>query len=214
MSTAKTIPELSECGGRAMTADKHWEEYKLLQGKIDKIGSAKFQIKGWTVTLITLVIVASLSSSFSTGSLAITVPIIGLAFFLLERHQVRLGKSYGKRADQLEQLLRAHAIRGMRPEEKGPRVAQFSKSASATCPKWIRKHTLPRVAWRAITNSDNSFYMLIALLYVLVLILAILSGSGDKSGDGAQESQVKVKAKDDNNPLRTPASQDKASRNP
>lgn len=154
-----------------MPAHQHWEEYKLLQGKIDKIGSAKFQIKGWTVTLITAVIVASFTWSVSNVALVVTIPIIGLAFYLLEHEQVRLGRSYGKRADQLEQLMRGQATLGIRPEEKTPRIAQFSKAASARCPKWLSKHTRARAAWRAIANTDTSFYMLIALLFVLVLMV-------------------------------------------
>lgn len=29
-----------------------WDEYKLLQDKIDRIGTFKFQVKGWSATLV------------------------------------------------------------------------------------------------------------------------------------------------------------------
>lgn len=154
-----------------MTNDPNWEEYTLLQGKIDRIGAAKFQIKGWTVTLVTVVIVAGLTSGLSGVSMIVMIWIIGTSFFLLEREQLRLSRSYGKRVLQLEHVLRSKAKRGATPEEKSPRIAQFSMGALPRPPVMFLNKGMPPKVWRAIVNTDNSFYILILVVSVIVLFM-------------------------------------------
>jgi len=51
-----------------------WEEYKMIQDKIDKIGAFRFRLRGWLITLMTAVATAA----FSTNKLTYAVFIVGL----------------------------------------------------------------------------------------------------------------------------------------
>ena len=46
-----------------------WEEYKMIQDKIDKIGAFRFRLRGWLITLMTAVATAA----FSTNKLTYVV---------------------------------------------------------------------------------------------------------------------------------------------
>lgn len=42
---------MTEVEGKQTLSSIEWEEYKLLQGKIDNLGEFEFKIRGWAVTL-------------------------------------------------------------------------------------------------------------------------------------------------------------------
>jgi hypothetical protein len=80
------------------------DEYKILQDKIDKIGSFRFTMKGWSVTAV-LAASAAAGSAMSlatvlTISLGLVVMI--LFFFSWELEQVKLSRLFGHRARKLE----------------------------------------------------------------------------------------------------------------
>lgn len=80
------------------------DEYKILQDKIDKIGSFRFVIKGWSITAV---IAASAAGSATRSLLTVFTISAGLAlmlllFFVFEFGQVKLSRIFGARARRLE----------------------------------------------------------------------------------------------------------------
>ena len=80
-----------------------FDEYKLLQDKIDRIGSFRVTIKGWAVTAWTAVVVAvSTSKGFSPKTGAEAIDTLLLFFFILEASQVRYEWRYSNRVRLIE----------------------------------------------------------------------------------------------------------------
>jgi hypothetical protein len=45
----------------AADGDRSWDEYKLIQEKLDRIGDFRFRVRGWAITLVTGLIAAGLA---------------------------------------------------------------------------------------------------------------------------------------------------------
>src|ERR1017187_2044080 len=84
------------------------DEYKILQDKIDKIGSFRFTIKGWSVTAVIAASAAASTTGRLTTALTVSVGLVLMLafFFWLEFEQVRLSWLFGDRAARLEDAFR------------------------------------------------------------------------------------------------------------
>lgn len=82
------------------------EEYKLLQGKLDKIGEFKFHVKNWAFTLTLGILVGGFASKLPILSVFFSAVVPSAAFWLLDRRQDRLSDTYAKRAIYLEEVAR------------------------------------------------------------------------------------------------------------
>lgn len=60
------------------TIESAWQEYKVLQDKVDRIADFRFRIKGWMVTIV----LAISFGGYATGGLA-PIAYVGLAFVVL-----------------------------------------------------------------------------------------------------------------------------------
>jgi hypothetical protein len=80
------------------------EEYKLIQGKIDKLGEDKFKVRSWCFTLLTGGAVATnlLDNSSFTPLILIWAFAAVLAFHFIELRQRQIGKRLGYRAAAIE----------------------------------------------------------------------------------------------------------------
>ena len=89
-----------------------WEEYKLLQEKLDKIGDFRFRIKSWAMTLITGFIVGGFASNIpSTIYLIGGLPIIAM-FHMFDRNQSIWHDAFVRRLSRIEFLLRRESKAG------------------------------------------------------------------------------------------------------
>ncbi len=81
-----------------------FDEYKILQDKIDKIGGFRFTIKGWSVTALIAASAAGTAAKSFSIALTITVGLLLMLgfFFKFEVEQVRLSRTFGRRARKLE----------------------------------------------------------------------------------------------------------------
>ena len=96
-----------------------WDEYKLLQDKIDKIGAFRFTIKGWSITAVIAASAAGSGKGLSTVcTISLGLVLMLVFFFLLEHEQVRWSRLFGNRADGLKMLSRKSV------EAKGRRSAR------------------------------------------------------------------------------------------
>jgi hypothetical protein len=98
------------------------EEYKLIQGKIDKLGEDKFKVRSWCFTIVAGILAGAKLSGALTDSLnsffllLIFVPII-VAFQFVELKQRRLANWLGLRALEIEKQ--------WKPNPHAPQLAGF-----------------------------------------------------------------------------------------
>jgi hypothetical protein len=103
------------------------EEYKIIQGKIDKLGEDKFKVRSWCFTLLTGgAAIAQFSGILSKSWLGLFVFILFIpairAFHLVELRQRQIGKRLGSRAQEIESTWRR--LQGRNKEEiPTPRLA-------------------------------------------------------------------------------------------
>jgi hypothetical protein len=134
-----------------------WEEYKLVQDKIDKIGAFRFRLRGWLITLIAAVATAAFSAQLSW-----IVFVVGLltiaAFHVMESQQERWVIALASRASLLEKELQS--------EYGAPKTAQALRTARIVANQ--------KLLLRAIGASDiRAFYIPVyALTFVGLLTTA------------------------------------------
>lgn len=163
------------------------DEYKLLQDKMDKIGSFRFTIKGWSITAV---IAATAAGSNSSSLLTVLMISLGLTFMLVlffyfEFQQVELTRIFGARAGKLEDAFRqidrgrakstaetiaapyiAHEIVLARHQQR-PSERQSSRWVQRAKKRWNGRAE----HWRVLKQADIRFYVaLILLAFVLPLV--------------------------------------------
>jgi hypothetical protein len=138
----------------ANSPDYPWEEYKLLQSKVDGIGSFKFQVRGWAITLVSAFLVSGLSANIPPFAFLGGLVIVGL-FFLLDNNQQMWQSAYVGRLAQLERkLVSGQAGRG---KDLSPGVVRTTGAAVRELRRG-RRLFLVGEAW--------IFYGLLALLTI------------------------------------------------
>lgn len=146
-----------------MENDPRWEEYKILQDKIDKIGAFRFQVRGWVVTLITAALVAGPVPQGVTGPVLALVPFGGLllvfVFWCLEVEQSRNQNLLFARVRQIEvswgdgpQLGREIVLEHGRAKREIQKTQGWSRVA------WIR--------WFLVRQVPHSFYVLTYVFFL------------------------------------------------
>ncbi len=105
--------------------DRTWDEYSLLQGKIDRIGAFKFQIRGWVISFVFVGLVGIQASDASLSLVWWFLPFTVL-MWILEHDQALRGHRYGKRCQELERVFVRSAGRGAMRSSL-PQVARRSR---------------------------------------------------------------------------------------
>jgi hypothetical protein len=93
-----------------------WEEYKLLQDKVDKIGGFRFQVKGWLIPLIAAWLAAIYSAHITPFAYLVAASFPWL-FWLLEQNHIKHQGAFIRRIVAIEETLLRHAS----PPYFGPR---------------------------------------------------------------------------------------------
>jgi hypothetical protein len=103
-----------------------FDEYKILQDKIDKIGAFRVTIKGWSVTAAVAALVAiSTDKGFSPWVNAAALNVLLAWFFWFEREQVRLGWKFNGRVRSIEiQIENRRRATGSRVVFSSPNIAR------------------------------------------------------------------------------------------
>ena len=92
--------------GESLKPDEYrWEEYRLVQEKIDKLGDFKFHLKNWMIGLVTGILIGGHITNQSVRA-HITSFVVIIAFFLLETLQANYESALGLRARIIESNLR------------------------------------------------------------------------------------------------------------
>jgi hypothetical protein len=80
-------------------------EYKILQDKIDKIGAFKLTVRGWSVTIVLASLFAVASSKSMPPEIVLVLLLFIVAFYLMERAELSLGRKLKARILQIEEVL-------------------------------------------------------------------------------------------------------------
>ena len=152
-----------------MTLNIEWEEYKILQDKIDSIGDFRFRVKGWTVTLIVGFILGGFATSLPSFAFLLGLLIV-FGFHFLELHYLNLQKLYVFRIAQLERRLRKRPNR-FKNNPHFPVPGLFRTLAlNKRHPKsWFNKHI--------VLKAHNIYYMILYLIIVLSFVVNLTSDS-------------------------------------
>lgn len=100
-----------------LLVDQLTSEYQIIQDKIDKIGSFRFTVRGWSVTLVIGSIFAAGSDKEVSPFLVLLLIVFVLMFYFSERKQNRFEYVFGDRAFRIERDLR-RIIRSNAPAQK------------------------------------------------------------------------------------------------
>lgn len=163
------------------------DEWKVLQDKMDKIGSFGFTIKGWSVTAV---IAGTAAANASSSLVAVLMISVGLAFMMgffcwFEFKQVRLSRLFGDRARKLEasfKLLDSGRLKAASPPIAVPytaheiALASFRQRVSGVQgSRGSYKITKLRDGWAGqwpvLKQADIYFYGTLILLAFLLPLL-------------------------------------------
>jgi hypothetical protein len=146
-----------------------WKEYELLQGKVDKIGAFKFQIRGWSVTLLSALFVTSYRQGAQVPLVAGVALILG--FWLTEWYETVIGRAVQDRAEVVQDLARILTSGALFVARRRTALLAPARRRSAAS------------VGEAIRNRKNDMNWLSALLFrgaghlFYVLQLAIIGGA-------------------------------------
>lgn len=141
--------------------DRKWEEYKLLQGKLDGLGTFKFQIRGWAVTLMVAFLVSGTAANFPAIAFLFGLAVVGL-FYLLDSNQQVWQTSCTKRLSQLETQLVKHG-QGKR-DQQSPGVVRTIRM------EFVKKKGFRRFLLRQETGV---FYFLLTALIIAFTVASV-----------------------------------------
>lgn len=80
-----------------------WEEYKLLQDKVDKIGTFRFQVKSWLIPLVSAWIAAVYTAKLPPYTILLSLAFVA-SFYLLEKLQTSHQDGFINRIAALEEI--------------------------------------------------------------------------------------------------------------
>lgn len=147
------------------TSSNHrmWEEYKLLQDKIDKIGDFRFRIKSWAMTLLTGLIIGGFASDIPTVIFLIGLPIIAM-FHIFDLNQSIWHDAFVRRLSKIEFILR----RESKTDIKGKYFTKHRKSPGVvfSVVETMKQNGKKRLLRWFVIPIHNLFYF---VLYIVIL---------------------------------------------
>ena len=161
--------------------DQLTSEYRIIQDKIDKIGSFHFTVRGWSVTLVIASIFATGSNNTISPFLLLFLLFFVLLFYFIERKQNRLGFRFGERALQIEKEVR----RLIRTNAPGKKLRQDIGPTP-----WIAYHlreSTQSAGLLGLKDPDRLFYpgQAIIIILTVVFLLFIRARNTGVSGPSA-----------------------------
>lgn len=147
----------------------YWEEYKLLQDKIDKIGAFRFQGKNWVVALVTAAVFSGYVAKWPWWSYIFCFLLV-IVFWLFERLQEHFQDGFSRRVNQIEREIRKSNVPVFSAKATHVRYSKIRdlKRLPPTSPTNAVYLTVLdlRRTWlgRRILDSHNLFYVLLLML--------------------------------------------------
>jgi hypothetical protein len=170
-----------------MPTDWFFEEYKLVQEKIDKVQSNQFQVRSWSVSVLTGFVLGIFATHLPVVVLVFAIPVIWM-FHVQDRRQKRFRETLSNRALQLEGTIN---LLGLTIENLTPRQlkrwARMRQQVHHLGPvpglgRALAANQVEKSRW--VKNADLWFwrvqYWLVIIIvggYVLVQVAAFVLGA-------------------------------------
>lgn len=152
-----------------MALNIEWEEYKVLQDKIDSIGDFRFRVKGWTVTLIVGFILGGFATSLPSFAFLFGLLIV-FGFHSLELHYVNLQRVFISRISKLEHRLRKrHDPLENNPHFPVPGLFRIITHNKKSPKSWFKKYI--------VLKAHNIYYLILYLIIVLSFVVNLMIDS-------------------------------------
>ncbi|MEO0964297.1 MAG: hypothetical protein AAFY08_04180 [Planctomycetota bacterium] len=162
-----------------MSRQEDWDEYVLVQEKIDKFSDATFKVKTWSVTVMSALLIGIAATNTSPLLYLLTLfPI--LSFYLLERYQKMWQNALSSRARVLD--------RSLHPSTPGvgPRPQMISQAIHFATRDALRSR------WGRIQlNANGLFYLLQGVMVFLVVAFSYI-GTHDEQEESQSITPVTV----------------------
>ena len=152
-----------------MADDPVWEEYKILQSKIDKASDYRFTVRGWSATIILGLLLGSSAADAPKYVLLFPLPIIFL-FFLMEEQQNTVQNTLQKRALSLERILQKEGKTYIDPNRFAEPIGPVPGIATAL--NRAGRSASGRKRWAQ--RSAKLFYSIQFFLVIAAIVLAFL----------------------------------------
>lgn len=162
-------PEPVDATDTSSLEEHLFDEWKVIQGKLDKVGEFKFHVKNWAFT-ITVAILGGAYVAAKPWWLALWAIISPLLFWLLEQKQERLANAFGQRAERIEGAI-ARSQNKMNLATPARKALLRAVKQSPGLAEDIRILTKSR-SFRLWKYADSFFY---GGLVVLVIVATIAS---------------------------------------
>ena len=172
--------------------DLLFEEYRLIQQKIDNTGAFKFRVRGWSITVISAVLVAVVSRQ-APWVVLVGAVIIAYAFNYLEQQQEELSSALGHRAVGLERAIHRLTVESL---GHGKQEAEDATRQSLLAREAVRRlSTFPRIGQEMRAAASKPFVVLLRnsisfkahvffyfqlLLIVLATLQMVVSSKGGR----------------------------------
>ena len=167
--------------------DPEWEEYKILQGKIDRIADFRFRIKGWAVTIV-LALLASGYIAKLPWYAYLAYLLVVLMFYMLERPQDLWHKAFVARLIEIERIL---GIKKAKADKEDDNFVSFKRSAVPQISLSLSKvKHKGRVRSAFLRFHHGGFYLFMVLLIVLTVLLSTCNSDGGVGKTGSQPLSV------------------------
>ena len=153
--------------------DHAWDEYKLLQDKLDKIGDFRFRVKTWCVGIFTGYLYAG---SVSNRAVYLLAALVVVAFGLLERHHLQWHRALSHRAWELEQYLNGASGRDADGSAHVPFASPGIVRAILSADRELRRGRFlgPLIRW-----ANSTFYFLLIGIAITLFFVSTFFNSGE-----------------------------------
>ena len=155
-----------------------FDEFALIQGKIDKVGDFLFKVKAWSISLTTAVLIGGASEKIPWYVVLLGLLAIG-GFWLLEVHQTVWKKAFQDRCRAIDEELRRIAIRS------SPHNAVTWAKAAGKGPPQSLVHAIDlasrenRCCRWLILHASGAFYLLQVFLVLATACIMSLNSKGE-----------------------------------
>jgi hypothetical protein len=134
-----------------------WEEFKLVQDKIDRIGDFHFRVRTWAITLVSAVVVGGFANKLGWYLYLLScLPV--MSFQLIDRAQTGWQRGLIGRAATLETELRGAL------QQKGPRIVHAIRA---------QKSELARPWYGTLVLGNGSVFY--AAMYSLLFVATVVT---------------------------------------
>lgn len=175
---ARPARHVANSGPSVVFVDLSWDEYRLLQDKVDRIGDFHFRVKGWLVTLVTGAVVGGFASGIPWWGYLLALVLI-FSFWLVDWQQTRIEEGYIARLEELELVLNARRdVRVFQVRSASKHMPAKGSPPSPRSPRHaisiVVRH-YGKVKRGVFNNASGIFYLLQVGLVVGVSAVSLVS---------------------------------------